>query len=84
MSTNSFQKHLSETDQILLKFSVQKKDWDALTAYFQECSVHKEDEEAYPFFWYLIDCALGRNGSDESRLIGELMERYCSQNHPVD
>jgi len=84
MSSKSVEKFLSETDQIVVQFSVKKKDWDALNAYFQECWAHKEDEEAYPFFWYLIDCAMGRNGSDESRLIGELMERYCSRFNAVD
>lgn len=77
MSSDFSLENLLEPDQILVKFSVSKKDWDVLSSYFQECLAHKEDEGAQPFFWYLIDCAMGRNGSDETRLIGELMERYC-------
>lgn len=78
MSSAALLEHLLETDQVLVKFSVPRKDWEALSAYFQESFAHKEDESPEPFLWYLIDCAMGRNGSDESRLIGELMERYCS------
>jgi len=84
MTREEFDKYLEETGQVFLQFSVPQKDWDALGAYFQECSAHKEDEEAYGFLTYLLDCATGQNGSDETRLIGELMERYCARCNGFD
>jgi len=79
-----FDKWLKENDKVWIQFSADKKDWDALTAYFQECFAHKEDEDATQFLMYLIGCATGQIGSDETRLIGELMERYCAMSNGFD
>lgn len=84
MTPEEFHKFLEETGQVFLQFSADKKDWDALTAYFQECFAHKEDEDATQFLMYLIQCATGKIGSDETMLIGELMERYCSMCNGMD
>ena len=84
MTPEQFRKHLEKSGQVFLQFSVDKKDWQALSAYFQECFAHKEDEDATRFLTYLIDCAAGHIGSDETRLIGELMDRYSAMCDGID